>query len=639
MRAVSVLVLCLLPSFAGAQAPSVQILHAFTASPMRPNGGLVQVPDGSFYGVTESGIIQLSIGGEVTQVARFHDGVGTGALVRASDGALYGTTYDGGPSNRGTVFRFDPATGVLRTLHGFASPTEGQNPLGGLVQVGGSLYGVTRYGPGRFTIGTIFHVVVATGAVITDAAFSLSSGLPSFESIYYPSGPLTPGPDGRLYGTAAGGGGALYAFDPVSRVITRIRGFSFDTDVDEPRGLTLGPDGSLYGNDSAGGIQRAGTIFRYAPATDRFEVVYRLFPGNGVDGRSPGPLLAASDGHFYGVTNRRNDDSEGGTVFRLRAGAGGTFTCEALRVLDPLVAGAPSDTVLTEGADGLIYGYAANGGPTASGTLFRFDPLGGGPPANPIAFTLVHTFPYVTTWGPSAPVAGPDGFLYGTTSYGGATNRGAVYRLAPATGAVTILGPMPGTGVATNALNSGLVRGPDGLLYGLATEFAPDRTAVTSIIRVDPASGLVTVVIGAAGPPLSWPFGPSEDRNPGLVRTAAGQLLGVRYDPSSSTVRVFRFDPAAGTVSDVAVRPALGVQSNLVPMGNGAVVALGTFAESGPLGLEWRSAVTRLNPAVASGYQEVRMTPTCSRSGAWPKAPTVSSTSNRRRWKASACSA
>ena len=40
--------------------------------------------------------------------------------------------------------------------------------------------------------------------------------------------------------------------------------------------------------------------------------------------------------------------------FGFRAGAGDTFTYEALRLLDPLVEGTPTNTVLAQGADGLI---------------------------------------------------------------------------------------------------------------------------------------------------------------------------------------------------------------------------------------------------------------------------------------------
>ena len=125
----------------------VQVLHTFTRSPGSPTGGLLEAPDGSFYGVTETGILRLTASGQMTEVARL-EGWPSGALVRASDGALYGTTSNGGVEAIGTLFRFDPATGAIRQVHAFGSMAEGASPMGGLVEVGGALYG-HPFGPGR----------------------------------------------------------------------------------------------------------------------------------------------------------------------------------------------------------------------------------------------------------------------------------------------------------------------------------------------------------------------------------------------------------------------------------------------------------------------------------------------------------
>ncbi len=346
--------------FAGAcpvlvAAQPVQVLHRFTPSPANPNGPLVQVPDGSFYGVTATGIIRLATNGQVSKVATFLDDTPVGALVLASDGALYGATQS--VWDRGTIFRFDPVTGAVRTVHTFRSPSEGRDPLGGLVAVGGSLYGVTRYGPGERTFGTIFHVVVATGEVVTDHAF------PNTPPIFaIPASPLTVGPDGLLYGTTViGGFGTLYRFDPGSGAVTRLREFSL-AEGSNPSQLVLGADGSLYGSAAFGGFEGAGTNFRYTPATGIFQRLHSLTPSNGFDGRGPGPLVAGGDGHFYGITDAPNQGSgippAAGTLFRLRAGAGGTFTYETIRVLDRNVDGFPLQARLTLGADGLLYGFA-----------------------------------------------------------------------------------------------------------------------------------------------------------------------------------------------------------------------------------------------------------------------------------------
>lgn len=63
-------------------------------------------------------------------------------LVQANDGNLYGTTYWGGTSGMGTVFRID-AAGGFTTVHNFGY-TDGANPAAALIKgVDGNLYGTT----------------------------------------------------------------------------------------------------------------------------------------------------------------------------------------------------------------------------------------------------------------------------------------------------------------------------------------------------------------------------------------------------------------------------------------------------------------------------------------------------------------
>src|SRR5580698_1136300 len=55
------------------------------------------------------------------------------SLVLDSAGNLYGTTYEGGTSNWGAVFKLD-TSGQESVLYSFAGPpTDGANPLAGLV--------------------------------------------------------------------------------------------------------------------------------------------------------------------------------------------------------------------------------------------------------------------------------------------------------------------------------------------------------------------------------------------------------------------------------------------------------------------------------------------------------------------------
>lgn len=98
-------------------------------------------------------------------------------LVFASNGFLYGTTSAGGAHHRGTVFRINPVTGKLTTLHAFSGP-DGETPLAGLVADRfGSLYGTTSAGGEKSQAafvapaGTIFKIG-PTGRLTTLYTFS-----------------------------------------------------------------------------------------------------------------------------------------------------------------------------------------------------------------------------------------------------------------------------------------------------------------------------------------------------------------------------------------------------------------------------------------------------------------------------------
>ena len=67
-------------------------------------------------------------------------------LVRDAAGNLYGTTYFGGSSNYGAVFKVD-TSGTETVLYSFTGGADGGNPYGSLVRdAAGNLYGTTHGG-------------------------------------------------------------------------------------------------------------------------------------------------------------------------------------------------------------------------------------------------------------------------------------------------------------------------------------------------------------------------------------------------------------------------------------------------------------------------------------------------------------
>jgi uncharacterized repeat protein (TIGR03803 family) len=128
---------------------------------------------GNLYGTTQYGgtnggygtVFKLSAG-KLTLLHSFAgmpDGQNPYArLIRDSAGNLYGTTFFGGASGYGTVFKLD-TTGKLTILHSFNYSPDGAHPIAGLIlDKAGNLYGTTSDGGdvncGFSGCGTLFKI-------------------------------------------------------------------------------------------------------------------------------------------------------------------------------------------------------------------------------------------------------------------------------------------------------------------------------------------------------------------------------------------------------------------------------------------------------------------------------------------------
>jgi uncharacterized repeat protein (TIGR03803 family) len=238
-------------------------------------------------------------------------------LIQAPDGTLYGTTDSGGLcGNCGTIFRL-PLDGSGRAvLHFFSGGTDGAGPHGGLIQASdGTLYGTTANGGGPSDGGTIFQMAPdGSGYTI----------LHSFTDGVFPFAGLIQAPDGTLYGTTFGGlpgdRGTVFQMAPDGSGFTVLHRFGAGTDGALPRaGLIQAPDGTLYGTTANGGPSDGGTIFQMAPDGSGYAVLHSFTAGT--DGAGPfADLIQAPDGTLYGTTLFGGDGCLGlgcGTVFGM----------------------------------------------------------------------------------------------------------------------------------------------------------------------------------------------------------------------------------------------------------------------------------------------------------------------------------
>ena len=130
-----------------------------------------------------------------------------GGLVQGPDGSLYGVTYNG----TNVVFQLTP-DGTFHILHKFDTFSDGQQLVAKLLLVGNQLFGTCAYGGSYLNNGTIFVIDLAKINPTDNAAgFGL---LHSFGDSNSPSdgsqsfGALTLAADGNIYGTTYAGGTA-----------------------------------------------------------------------------------------------------------------------------------------------------------------------------------------------------------------------------------------------------------------------------------------------------------------------------------------------------------------------------------------------------------------------------------------------
>jgi uncharacterized repeat protein (TIGR03803 family) len=468
------------------------MLHSFTGGPTdgrSPAAALIQGTDGNFYGTTQYGgasdigtVFMITPAGVETVLHSFAGTEGFSpwaALLQASDGNFYGTTQSGGTIGYGTAFKLT-ATGVITVLHSFTEGTDGGGPYGALIQgKDGNLYGTTRYG-GTSGNGTVFKISAGVETVL----FSFTGGIDG--SVPYAA--LTQGSDGNFYGTTAFGGrskcGNFIKITPAG-IESVVYSFSSGPEGWNPGGLIQGSDGSLYGTTNQGGTNGMGTVFKITQAGD--ETMLHSFTGGATDGSYPSASLTqGSDGDFYGTTST-GGTSGNGTVFKITpAGVESMLYLFTGGTTD----GSAPNAALTQGGDGNFYGTTSVGGQSGNGTVFKVTPAG--------IETVLYSFTGGTTDG-SAPNAaltqGGDGNFYGTTSVGGQSGSGTVFKVTPA-GVETMLYSFTGSPTDGSAPNAALIQGSDGNFYG--TTSSGGQSGNGTVFKIA-STGIETVLYSFLG--------------------------------------------------------------------------------------------------------------------------------------------
>ena len=295
---------------------SERVLHGFQGGSdgAGPATGLT-VFGRQLYGTTSSGTgFVTSIAGTEQPLFQFttnKDGEGPSSRLLRVGGAFYGTTIDGGLlSNRGhgTFYKLGGKEN-LRVLHTFHFPTDGSRPFGDLIYENGAFIGTTLTGGAGF--GTIYSLT-PDGTETVLHVFRGSDGAS-------PNGGLLD-VGGTLYGTASGRGnpsnyGTVFKLAP-DGTFTVLHAFAGGSDGAFPNGNLVEVNGTIYGTTFLGGPDNRGTIFTIA-ADGTYAVAYTFCCNSARRGAYPTDGLTLVNGSLYGMT-ANGGARDVGTVFRYR---------------------------------------------------------------------------------------------------------------------------------------------------------------------------------------------------------------------------------------------------------------------------------------------------------------------------------
>ncbi len=266
------------------------VLYSFTGTAgdgSSPRADVALDSAGNLYGTTSEGgnlacnsgsgcgtVFKVDTKGNETVLYSFTGTGGDGAypyarLLRDAQNNLYGTTYGGGTSGSGTVFKV-AATGQESVLYSFTGNGDGAQPMAGLVQdANGNFYGTTLQG-GTNGMGTIFFVPAAGGYDIVLHSFTGIGGDGAF-----PYAHLVIDTQDNVYGTTYQGGdlachggtgcGTVFMFSPGigETVLYSFTGTGGDGAFPYAS-LKRDKQGNFYGTTSAGGTNGAGAVFKLA---------------------------------------------------------------------------------------------------------------------------------------------------------------------------------------------------------------------------------------------------------------------------------------------------------------------------------------------------------------------------------------
>jgi uncharacterized repeat protein (TIGR03803 family) len=312
------------------------VLHSFLGGTdgANPYGGPALDSSGNVYGTTFGGgasgqgvVYKVTPSGEETVLHTFTGGNDGGepyaGVILDSSGTLFGTAYNGGTANAGVVYKVTPS-GQESVLYSFSGFADGAHPYAGVTRdAAGNLYGTT-YAGGALAYGVIYKL---TPAGTETALFSFGTGR-------QPHGAAERRGAGPSHGELLGAGGTLvYKLSATGRYTKLAEWNPRLAGGNATATPVLDAAGNLYGttgvpSDEGQGRAPYGAVFEFGPGG--FKVLYAFpnalhgSPCTGATdtecGENPGVVLDSA-GNVYGATTWTGDY---GGIYKVAASGGAT---------------------------------------------------------------------------------------------------------------------------------------------------------------------------------------------------------------------------------------------------------------------------------------------------------------------------
>ncbi|MEI7939032.1 MAG: choice-of-anchor tandem repeat GloVer-containing protein [Verrucomicrobiota bacterium] len=475
-----------------------------------PAAALLQGSDGNFYGPTAYGgaygdgtVFRMTPDGTLTTLVAFDGYAGANpqaALIEDEDGSLLGTTQNGGADDAGVIFRLSfagppqftaqPASQsvyvgddvLLSVAVSGASPFFYQWEKNGTnVADGGNLSGSTSRvlrlsGVNTNDAGT-YSMLVSNPAGTTNSAAALLQVTSIAPLLLMVPTSQTFAPCATVSFSVAAAG------DKPLSYLWQKNGVPLadSCDITGQASDTLVINHAYEGNNgtytvivsNARGYTNASASLTVVPVSAPCtSLATRHWFTGGSDGQAPNGRAFGTNGVMYGTTYSGGGASWG-TVFSMTTNGAYSVLATFMQTNGAHPTAAP-----VQGTDGRLYGTTTEGGAHGAGTVFALTVDG-------MLSTLYSFAGQPAGAGPSGELLqGPDGNFYGTTTVGGVSNLGTVFRTTPS-GALTNLHSFNGADGATPA--GGVTLGCDGSFYGLTSLGGANGKG--TVFKISPAGG------------------------------------------------------------------------------------------------------------------------------------------------------